>query len=349
MLHLKIISLQKEPNDNLQIELGAVDNETLPTFISGQFITLVFHIQGKEVRRSYSLMTSPFENKATWTIGVKWIENGEISNILHYKLKVGDIVDVNEPQGQCTFVPNKSLERTIFLFAAGIGITPLLSIMKTVLLQEPLSKVVLIYSNKSEKLTPFRLVLSDLEKLFERRLNIVWIYSNDKKLHLARLNRDYIHSILEMHAVKEKSRNLFYTCGPIIYMDLCRFTLLGAGYEVDQIKKETFLPPENEMDEDDASEKVIDKNTYKITLLFRGKSYALEVPYYETILTAGLKQGIKLPYSCQSGMCSTCVSKCLQGKITMDYNEVLTDTEVENGRILLCTGHPTSNETVIEV
>ncbi|UZJ63770.1 iron-sulfur cluster-binding domain-containing protein [Sphingobacterium sp. KU25419] len=142
---------------------------------------------------------------------------------------------------------------------------------------------------------------------------------------------------------------LFYTCGPVIYMDLCRFTLLGMGFDESQIKRETFLLPENEEDDDDETEKEVDKTTYSIKLNFQGQSYHLDIPYNKSILDVGLENKIKLPYSCKSGMCSTCISNCSQGKVRMSYNEVLTDREVENGRILLCTGHPIEADTVIDV
>jgi ring-1,2-phenylacetyl-CoA epoxidase subunit PaaE len=208
---------------------------------------------------------------------------------------------------------------------------------------------VLVYSNSSPDQTPFKNELEGWAEQFPDRLTVIWIYSNSKYLMKARLNRDYILSIVHDHLIGSASEALFYTCGPVIYMDLCRFTLLGMGFEPSQIKRETFLLPENEEDDDDITEKQVDTTSYTIKLHFQGRAYSLDIPYDKTILDVGLEHKIKLPYSCRSGMCSTCISQCTRGQVRMDYNEVLTDREVQNGRVLLCTGHPTVEGTEIEV
>src|SRR5690606_23614475 len=151
-----------------------------------------------------------------------------------------------------------------------IGITPLYSILKTALLAENKSRVVLVYSNSSSAQTPFKAELEHWARQFPDRLTIIWIYSDSKFLLKARLNRDYILSIVNEHLVGTRSEALFYTCGPVIYMDLCRFTLLGIGFDAQQIKRETFLLPENEEDDDDETEKQVDMTTYAIKLHFRG-------------------------------------------------------------------------------
>ena len=165
----------------------------------------------------------------------------------------------------------------------------------------------------------------------------------------ARLNKFYIERLLKEHLQFNKENALFYTCGPVIYMDLCRITLLGMGFDIKQIKRETFVLPEDELDEDDNSaEKVVDKNTYSVVLDFRGEVYHLDIPWPKRILDVALAHKIKLPYSCHAGMCSTCAATCTKGGVRMDYNEVLTDEELLKGRVLVCTGHPTENGTTIK-
>ncbi|QES88212.1 flavin reductase family protein [Rhizosphaericola mali] len=347
MYSLKVTHIIPEVNDNLIFLLENVDRQKIP-FKAGQFITLLFQFNGKEVRRSYSLVNSPYLDEPI-TIAVKAVENGLISQHLHHKIAVEDIVQCNTPQGQCIYVPELEKGKTIFLFAAGIGITPLFSIMKTALTQDPSAKVYLIYSNSSIEKTPFLADLKDWESKYHDQLTIIWIFSSSKNLSKAHLNRDYLLDIIASYAPKNKDDAIFYTCGPIIYMDLCKFVLLGAGYDSASIRKETFLLPEDEMDEDDTTEKVIDKNTYNIELRFEGKIYHLDIPYDHSILDVALKNKIALPYSCRSGMCSTCVSNCISGNVRMDYNEILTEDEIVNGRILICTGHPTQDKTIIEV
>lgn len=346
MYTLKISAIIPQPNDSITFEFEAV-GQPYPNYKAGQFLTLVFNFNGRELRRSYSFNSAP-GLKEPLSITVKRVDNGEISRHLHHNLAVGDLVEALAPQGIFTYVPTAEF-KTVFLFAAGIGITPLYSVLKTALTENPAVKVVLVYSNSSENKTPFLQELKEWELKYPDRLTIIWAFSSNKNLLRARLNRDFIQLILKEHLPENKADAIFYTCGPVIYMDLCKFTLLGMGFDAQQIKRETFLLPENEEDEDDETEKIVDKTNYTIKLTFQNQTYAITVPYDQSILNAGLAQGIDLPYSCKSGMCSTCISSCSAGNVRMDYNEILTDGDLAKGRILLCTGHPTEDGTVVEV
>ncbi len=347
MYTLRISKIIPQPNNNITFQLEPVAGG-YPPYKAGQFITLSFVFGEREIRRSYSLNSSP-DNNEPLSITVKRVENGEISRLLHHTIVEGDVVNAMQPQGLFVYEPEPEKVRTLFLFAAGIGITPLYAILKTALVAESKSKVVLVYSNSTLESTPFRSELEHWADQFPDRLTIIWIYSDSKNLMKARLNRDYIYDIVKNHLFGSREEALFYTCGPVIYMDLCRFTLLGMGFGFDQIKRETFLLPENEEDDDDETEKKVDKAVYAIKLYFQGETYILEVPYNKSILDVALEHKIKLPYSCRSGMCSTCIAQCIKGKVKMDYNEVLTDREVEQGRTLLCTSHPLEMDTEVEV
>lgn len=343
---LKVEAILPQPNGNLTIEFSSISDD-YPAYKSGQFITLIFEFNGQEVRRSYSFNSSPYINERL-SVTVKRIDNGEVSRFLHQQLKVGDVINTTGPNGLFVYEPEKNRKRTVVLFAAGVGITPLYSILKTALIAENESKVILAYSNRSKDDALFYQDLKKWEEEFPNRLKIEWIYSSAKNLLKARLNRDYIIDLLSDYSIDDDI--VFYTCGPTYYMDLCYFTLSGLGFPHSQIKKETFrLPEEEEDDDNEASPEEVDKNTYSVILKFQGVDTVLEVPYYQTVLEAGLEQGLPLPYSCKSGMCSTCISECTAGSVSMRYNEVLTDREVEEGRCLLCTSHPRENNTVIEV
>lgn len=346
MFKLQINKIISQPGDNITFQFEDVD-ENYPTYLAGQFISLVFEGKNREVRRSYSFNSSPDVNEPL-AITVKRVENGEISRFLHHKTAVKDVLFAQAPQGLFSYIPDEYLERDLFLFAAGVGITPLFSILKTALVREKNSLITLIYSNRSKEETLFYDELTVWQQKYPERLKIVWVLSNSKNLMTARLNKFYIEKLLKEHLHFERENALFYTCGPIVYMDLCRITLLGMGFDIQQIKRETFVLPEDEVDEDDSSEKVVDKNTYSVILNFRGTSYNLDVPWPKRILDVALENKIKLPYSCRGGVCSTCVANCTKGNVRMDYNEVLTDDEIERGRVLVCTGHPTENGTTIE-
>jgi ring-1,2-phenylacetyl-CoA epoxidase subunit PaaE len=347
MYQLRISKIIEQPGENITFELEPLD-QAYPSYAAGQFLPLVFHIGKQELRRSYSFNSSPDVNEPL-SITVKRLENGEISRFLHHKTQVGDTLTAQGPQGVFTYAPEPETERTVFLFGAGVGITPLFSILKTALVREKKSKIVLIYSNRSEDSAVFHDELISWQNRYPERLKIVWIYSNSQNLMTARLNTIYIRQLVDEHLQFERNKALFYSCGPVIYMDLCRISLLGMGFNLSQIKRETFVLPEDEADDDDTSEKKPkDTSTYSVVLKYLGKTYELDIPYPKRILDVALEHGINLPYSCHSGMCSTCIATCTHGGVRMDYNEVLTDDELEQGRVLVCTGHPTENGTTIE-
>jgi ring-1,2-phenylacetyl-CoA epoxidase subunit PaaE len=342
---LRVSSVSKQPTEVIKICFETLDGTKL-SYKAGQFLTLVFKVNGRELRRSYSFCSSPAIDEPV-AIAVKLVENGEISRFMHHQIQEGDIVEISEPNGQFIYDPIINVKRTIFLFAAGVGITPLFSIMKTALLREDNAKLVLIYSSRSAANTLFADEIAKWGRLYPNQLKIIHLYSNSKNLLRARLNGILINQLIKENMEFETGNALFYTCGPVDYMDVCRITLLSAGFKTDQIKRETFVLPEDEVDEDDATEKIVDKNTYTVILHFNGQIHHLLVPYPKRILEVALENKINLPYSCSGGVCSTCTATCISGQVRMDYNEVLTDDEVARGRVLVCTGHPLANETTI--
>ncbi|MFZ4262222.1 2Fe-2S iron-sulfur cluster-binding protein [Sphingobacterium sp. HJSM2_6] len=346
MYTFRVSAIIQQPNHNISIQFDDLSTR-FPSYKAGQFLTLSFMFGEREVRRSYSFSSSPVHAEP-YEITVKRVENGEISRLLHHKLAVGDEIQVLDPQGLFTYDPSDDAIKTIVLFAAGVGITPLYSILKTALIANSTVRVLLVYSNSSKEQTIFYEELLKWKEQYPERIHIEFIWSNIKNLVKARLNRDYILELVKTHDL-ELSSTTFYTCGPLFYMDLVRFTLLGMGIADDHIKRETFHFPEEEEDEDEKEEEVKDTESYEVTLNFQGATYNLLIPYNKTILDVGLEHKIKLPYSCKSGMCSTCISQVTDGAVKMDYNEVLTDREVENGRCLLCTSHPTENGVIISV
>lgn len=346
MFTFRISEIIQQPNHNISIRFEDISGD-YPPYKAGQFLTLAFAFGDREVRRSYSFSSSPAVDEP-YEITVKRVDNGEISRLLHHKTQVGDEIQVMDPQGLFTYIPSETNNNTIFLFGAGVGVTPLFSILKTALVAETDTKVVLVYSNSSKEQTIFYDELLEWQAAYPERLHIEFIWSNSKNLLTARLNRDYILNLVREH-LNDQQDAVFYTCGPLFYMDLVRFTLLGMGVPEADIKRETFHFPEEEEDEDEKEEEPVDMTSYDIVLKFQGKDYPMTIPYDKTILDIGLEHKIKLPYSCKSGMCSTCISQVTKGAVRMDYNEVLTDREVDNGRCLICTSHPMENGTTFEV
>ena len=346
MLKLRIDTMNYELGETLVLTFQIL-NGIKPVYIAGQFLTLKFLINGRELRRSYSLCSSPALDEPL-SIAIKRVENGEISRFLHHKIAIGDIIDAMPPNGLFTYIPHAELKRTVFLFAAGVGITPIFSIVKTALFQEHNSMLILIYSTRSFSETLFYKELNDLEKLHPDRFKIIFVSSHSKNLLYARLNVFLIEKVVHDYLKFAGKDALFYTCGPIDYMVTCRIKLLELGYDISQIKRETFVLPEDEADDDDMTEKEVgDTNTYTVILNNGGNVHHIAVPYNRTILQEALLHGIDIPYSCRAGICSTCTATCTRGHVKMDYNEVLVDDEIAAGRVLVCTGHPTENDTTI--
>jgi len=345
-IQLRITEISKQPGDNVLIQLAPIDGR-MPRYVAGQFLTVLFEVNGKEIRRSYSICSSP-DVQEPLSIAVKLVENGEISKHLHHKTAIGDILTALLPNGLFSYHPVQEIKRTVFLFAAGVGITPVFSILKTALVTEKHSQIVLVYSNHSQSSTLFYEELNSWQQRYPGRFKLIFLFSDAKRIQFARLGGFLLQDLVTANLQYDQSDALCYTCGPIDYMVMCRISLLAMGYRLDQIKKETYFIPEDEADDDDMTEKEVrDKNTYTVVLEFNENTYRLEVPYDKRILQVALEHQINVPYSCRAGICSSCVATCTSGSVRMDYNEILTDQEIAQGRVLICTGHPTADNTRI--
>jgi len=310
---------------------------------SGQFLTLVQMINGGEVRRSYSITASPIAGEPL-AVGIKRITNGIFSRQVYDKARVGDKWITTGAAGFFILPGDIVKYESIFFFAAGSGITPIFSLLKTVLINHPQMKVVLVYSNHAPGSTIFLAELTELQKNNAHRFYIEYIFSNNPDLRRAHLNRDFLHQLLEQYQPSAE-RTLFYTCGPEAYMRMVIYQLQETGFPKEHIKKEDFVlnrpapplkvPP--------------DKDRHKVMIQLYGHQHHFEVQYPDTILSAAKKQGLQLPYSCETGRCGSCAALCLQGKVWMANNEVLTDKELQQGIILTCVGYPMGGDVVLQV
>jgi len=311
---------------------------------SGQYLTLVTTVNGEEIRRSYSITSTPFLNEPL-AIGVKRVENGFFSRWLVDKLRPGDNLKTTGAGGFFVLPQYVENYHQIFFFAAGSGITPVYSLVKTALYAHPHVSVVVIYSNASPSKTIFFQELMYLKEIFPERFHLELLFSNDADLNKARLHRDLILQFVESRISSKFSQTLFYICGPQSYMRLCIYTLQELGVPKENIRKENFIietiktvfidPPDKE------------KHRAKIQL---GKhSYDISVQYPDSILQAAKKQGVSLPYSCEAGRCGNCVALCLKGQVWHSYNEVLADKELGEGMVLTCVGHPVGGDVELKI
>jgi ring-1,2-phenylacetyl-CoA epoxidase subunit PaaE len=310
---------------------------------SGQFITLVDNTGKKEIRRSYSIISSPAWNEPL-AIAVKRIDNGFFSRKLVDYAKPGDRVFTTGAGGFFRLPENIKTFRHIYFFAAGSGIAPVLSLIKTVLHDHHDIFVMLVYSNPSVESTAFYGLLKDLENEYPHQIRVHFLFSSEADLRKARLNRELF---LEFLAINQYDRRkiLFYTCGPENYMRMIIFLLLEEGFPAENIKKEDFNPGNKKL----GLRTPPDKNTYQVILEFKGSGFQFPVHYPDTILQAAKKIKLNLPYSCETGKCGSCAAICKSGNVWLSNNEVLTDKDLEKGLILTCTGHPQMGDVILKI
>lgn len=309
-----------------------------PVYKSGQFLTLVFKTHHGEKRRSYSISSSP-QLKEALSITVKKIDNGEFSRLLIQHAKEGDVLYTSGISGFFTLPDSK---QTSYCFlAAGSGITPCFSLVKTLFFSTT-SKVVLIYSNRDKNDTIFYKELLKLQQDFPDRLIIHFLFSDSNDLYHKRLSKWLLEQLLEKYLPGEIRQTQFYICGPFEYMQTVEITLLNYA-DKEKIVKENFssfprlkspAPP--------------DLGSHEVTIKINGNTHRFSVKYPKTILAAAKERGIELPYSCEAGRCGSCTATCTKGKVWMAYNEVLVDKEVEAGRVLVCQGFPIDGDVNLE-
>lgn len=307
------------------------------TFQPGQYLNLETTIDGETVRRSYSICSSPSEELA---VAVKELEGGVFSTYANRTLKTGDTLAVFPPEGNFLLQPAGNAD-TYCAFAAGSGITPILSMINQVL-KEGKNKFVLVYGNRSPEETMFLEDLLSLQKQYPERLFVEYIYSRKQAegATFGRIERATINYVL-----KNKYAGVgfaqFLLCGPEEMINHAQEVLLENEVKEEQIAFELFHSTEE-------GEDVAKEGFSEIEICVDDESYTFSMNQQDVILDAALEKDIDAPYSCQGGICSSCVAKVVEGKAKMRKNQILTDEEVEEGLILTCQAHPISNRIVID-
>jgi ring-1,2-phenylacetyl-CoA epoxidase subunit PaaE len=322
------------------------------SYKSGQFLTLITSVQGKEIRRAYSLCSSPFVDK-DMAVMVKRVEDGLMSNWLPDNLKKGMKLKVMEPMGQFTTEYVKSNKRHIIMFAGGSGITPMMSIIKSVLSQEPDSICSLIYCNRDIDSIIFKNELDRLQTLDEGRLHVIHVLDNapmNWQGYSGLLNHDMLSKLVERIPDWGNARTTYLMCGPEGMMKNVDTLLAARNIPKEKIFKESFV--QGTIDKDTKKEGAAESSELKervVTIRYDGQEFKVTVPPNKAILETALDQGIDLPYSCQSGLCTACRGKALSGKVKLDEEEGLSQSERAEGYVLTCVGHPLTDDVVIEI
>lgn len=323
----KAVSIEFELPDNLK-------NDFL--FVAGQYITIKTTIEGKEIRRAYSLCSAPHSEMLK--VAVKEIDGGLFSAIANNNLQAGDILEVHPPEGNFLLTTNIDAANSYAAFAAGSGITPIMSMIKAVLENEPKSQFVLVYGNKTLEETIFAKELVNLQSKYPDRLFIQFFYSRKQEPNgtFGRIERSTINYITK-NKFKDTTFKAFYLCGPEEMINAVKEVLVENGVDQKKIFFELFTTSEEAIE----MEANLEGKT-KVTVVVDDEEFFFTMDQKKTILDAALAEEIDAPYSCQGGVCSSCVCKITEGTAIMEKNSILTDSEIEEGLILACQAHPTS-------
>jgi ring-1,2-phenylacetyl-CoA epoxidase subunit PaaE len=319
-------------------------------FTQGQYVTLRATLEGEEVRRSYSLCCAPHDG--TLRVAVKRVPDGRFSRWAHDALVPGATLEVAPPEGRF-FVPLAPENRRVYAgFAAGSGITPLLSLVKTTLDVEPESRFTLVYGNRASSSVMFRDELQDLKDRYLERLSLVFVMSRepqDVELFAGRIDRAKCDRLLETW-IDPAALDAAFVCGPHEMTLAVVASLEAHGVEKARIKTELFATgapsvPRRAPAGDDAAGAAC--RAYAI-VDGRRCEFAVEKGV-ESILEAGLRQGIDLPYSCKGGVCSTCRVLLVEGEVDMDVHYALEDYEIARGFVLMCQSYPVTDTVGLDV
>jgi len=360
-LALTVVALTQETPDTVTIHLQRPDGQAVPSK-PGQFLTLLVPCGpagSRPERRAYSLSSTPAEAPRL-SVTVKRVVGGLVSNYLLDNVKVGQQYEVLPPLGSFVVQPSPKAARSLVLIGAGSGITPLMSMLKAVVAEEPQSHVLLIYGNRNEESVIFQKQLAELEASSRGRLQVEHVYSqplhaSGPHQHTGRLNRTTILRILEQRHQFPAPQAEYYICGPEGLMAEAQAALELLNVPSSRVRRESFLAAADAAEAGDThgdalagdnDGKVVDRT---VTVQYEGSDYIFKVPAKQTILDAALDQDIDLPYSCQAGVCTACRGKCLSGKVHLDEREGLSDAELAKGYILTCVAHPLTADVVIEI
>lgn len=319
-------------------------------YLPGQFLTFLIELDGQTYSRSYSLCSSPYTGEAP-KVGIKRVAGGRISNYLNDKAQPGMQIRIQAPAGR--FTPNilPTHPEHYVLWAGGSGITPMMSIIKSILHANPEGSITLFYANRDIENIMFRDELTDLAKQHAERFRLHHILEHppaDWQGMVGLLSPERVAQLIEPLSAPAIPHS-HWMCGPSPMMEQIQRGYALCSMEQDLHKEIFTLDPANDkLTPGDDSSKQLPASS-RITIHFNRESYTFDVTRGQSILDAALAQGIDLPHSCQSGICTTCLSRLKKGKVVMEVSEALTAEELDQGYVLICVGHAASKEVELEI
>lgn len=345
---LQVKEVRKETNDTVSIAFEIP--ETLKqdyVFHSGQYVTIKSFMDGEELRRSYSICTTPDEENIR--VAVKRVEDGRFSTWATTELQAGTVLEVMTPTGHFQLIPDEKIAKNYVLFAAGSGITPVMSILKSILKYEPLSSVTLVYGNRGFASIIFREELEALKNQYLDRFQLIHVLSRESLGNPLQKGRIDAEKVVQITAglLRGQHVDTVYSCGPEEMTHAVKEAMMQSGVDESNIHFELFGTTtagsvEKRVVPD--SENVL----AQVTIILDGDRIEVDLQTAGTsILEAGHQAGADLPYACKGGVCCTCKAKILEGSAVMDVNYALEKDEVEAGYILTCQAHPTSEKLTV--
>lgn len=346
---VRIKEVRRETDDCVSVLFDVPENlQEQFAYLPGQHITLRSTINNEDVRRSYSLCSSPLHNE--WRIAVKKVEGGIFSAFANHTLQAGDEIELLPPAGHFV-LPHTDEEKHYVCFAAGSGITPVLSILKTALHNQPKSSFTLIYGNRSSRSIIFKEEIEALKNVYMDRLQLIHILSRehtDSPLNEGRIDAEKCELIFKY--VASINADEFFICGPETMIFSIQEWLQLKGVDRKKIRFELFnTTAATNIKKQTQQTNISHDAVAHIFINLDGRSFDFDLPFNSaSILDAALQQGADLPYACKGGVCTTCKAKLLEGKVDMDVNYGLEPEEVADGFILTCQSHPRTEKVVVD-
>ena len=344
---LTVSKIVKETSDAVSVSFDIPESLKADfVFIPGQYLTIKMMISGEECRRSYSICSSKNE---PLTVAVKKVPNGKMSSLINDNLNVGDSIEIMPPQGNFLLNPSEKNTRKFVGFAAGSGITPIMSMIKQMVISEPNSQFLLFYSNKTEDEVIFK---NQFDQFSDSSLDVKFIYTRQKAesaLLEGRIDQQKATDLIQSNMSWVNS-DAFYLCGPEEMIFSTKNALKSFGILEDKIKFELFTSPVILAEKQEPVE--VDEGfdgEAMITVICDDEEveFALDRDG-DTILDAAMDEDVDVPFSCKGAVCCTCKAKVVEGKVSMDANYALSEEEVADGFVLACQAHPASAKVIID-
>lgn len=347
---LKIKEIIKETPDcvSISFDIPAEEKEKFE-FKSGQYLTFKQDLNGEEIRRSYSICSAPHENELK--VAVKKVEGGKFSTFACNSLSAGDTLESMKPMGRFGSKCEKSGANYLF-FAAGSGITPIISIIKDLLNKDASASVTLVYGNKSIENIIFQEELEGLKNRYMGRIRIFYILSREvlsEEIYEGRINKDKCEKIGEK-LINFSEFDEAFICGPEEMIHQVKEYLIDAGIDQSMIRFELFTTPgqEKKYTPSETNESILSESGKDVTVIIDGINYSFKLEEEGmNILDRANQAGADLPFACKGGVCCTCRAKLMEGQVKMDVNYSLEEDELERGFVLTCQAHPVTDKVIV--